>query len=37
MGNFLMAMSEVQMFQTNQPHNHDVTNMNRQHMDGLNE
>ena len=36
-GNCLMGTGEVQMFQMNQSHNNNVTNVNRQHTDGLNE
>ena len=32
-----MGTSEVQTFQTNQTDNDDITNMNGQHTDGLNE
>ena len=32
-----MGMSEVQTFQTNQLDNDDITNVNGQHTDGLNE
>ena len=35
--NFLTGMSEVQTYGINQSHNDDVTGMNRQHTDGLNE
>ena len=37
MGNFLMGTSEVWTFQMNQLHNNDVTNVNRQCTDRLNE
>ena len=37
MGNFSMGMSKVQMFQMNQSHNDDITNMNGRCIDGLNE
>ena len=37
MGNFSMGTGEVLMLQMNQLHNDDVTNMNGQWTDGLNE